>query len=301
MQKLLKYMSAAMAITTGISILACGGGTTPQGGETCTFDDECSPGYICDRNLNECVEGCIDDNDCYEGEFCLPRQGADGYSCQIPSNNTTNNTTANNITTGECTPDTQLQDCGEEGFCNELGECEYPMTSMTYRAVYIEDTSTGEAACNNSDPGSDIIDVYLLNSGGEAVGYATLINWFEGDQPSGNDYSFAGNFDGAPSGVNVGQECTDTLGESDALALGCLGGLLVQFVDSSMQPIDLQQGDRVAVFEYGSNCPTGSDTDSYEVYLCTDNADAVDNASSTSCTSFLGGGEGYVDVSVSLP
>ena len=120
--------------------------------------------------------------------------------------------------------------------------------------------------------------------------------------PAGNMYQ-GGNLDGAPASVTTTNQCTETLsGSSNALSLGCFGYVLMTFQGTGGGTVNLENGQQVAVFEYGSNCPTGSAADTYEVNLCTDTEAAVDNADSSSCTVVLGSNaEGYQTFSVGVP
>lgn len=97
-----------------------------------------------------------------------------------------------------------------------------------------------------------------------------------------------GNLDGAPDGVTPTNQCPETLGASNALALGYFGYVLMTFQDLGGSLIELEQGQQVAVFEYGSNCPTGSAVDTCEASLCTDTSAVVDDLDISSCNVVLG-------------
>lgn len=284
----LKVIGASISALVGISILACGGGLGNTGGGTpCTLDLDCAPGQVCSQDLNVCEETCVDDNDCALDEQCLPRRGnAQGNTCQFPQSSNNPNP---NTTTAECV---ENEDCiaGDlEGVCLE-GVCDYPTPQTTYRWILISDTSAGADACDNTDPGSDIMGVRLLDDQGQLVGWGSAGNDMLGEGAD-NKYPTSVRLDGQPNGLTA-QECPEgRLSElsPEPFALGCGGWVLIEFVDSASNPVNIELGSTIEVLEYGPNCG-GSNADSYEVYLCTDSADAR-GGSDASCTSAIGGSQ----------
>ena len=284
MRNMLKYGGAIMAIATGISILACGGGTGP-GGETCTFDDECTAGFVCDQGTNTCLESCVEDLECDIGFTCQQRGGnAGGNTCQPEPTDFNNSTPVNNISTVECV---ESEECtaGEDGFCDE-GVCTYPMPESTYQVIKIEDTSSGSAACEPSsgDPGSDIIAVALSNENGQTIGWGTVVNQQLGSG-SNNMFTDFSRIDGNPQSLRAGQCPEETVfANTDVYAMGCGGWLTTRFLDADGNPLNIEQGFIVEVFEYGAMCSkSGGDdntgSDQYEVYLCEDSAAAINGGS----------------------
>ena len=299
----LKALGATASALIGLSILACGGGLGNSGGGTpCTLDSDCSADQVCSQSDNVCQYTCVDDSECYLGEQCLPRGGnAVGNTCQVSSddNSTTNNTTTNNTTTVECTVN---EDCiaGDlEGVCID-GVCDYPTPDTTYNWILISDTSAGAEACDNTDPGSDIMGVRLLDEQGQLVGWGSAGNDQQGTGEDMNKYPTTVRLDGQPHGL-TSLECPDgRLSElsPEPFSLGCGGWVLIEFYDSVGTPVAITERSRIEVLEYGSNCG-GSDADSYDVLLCTDSEEAR-GGSDASCSTELGMGlEGFGSISVS--
>ncbi|MEC9442304.1 MAG: hypothetical protein VYE40_14455 [Myxococcota bacterium] len=295
MRTALKYLGSIMAVATGISILACGG-TGTQGGEACTFDDECSAGFVCNE-FNECEAGCNTDSDCPVGSVCVERQNnSPGGLCDAggsvnnfnPNNFNPNNTNAGCSTNEECTADV-------DGVCID-GACEYPDNQSMYKVIMIQDTSEGEAACspNTSDPGSDLIAVTLSDSNGQTLGWGEAVNQNLGEGDN-NDFISPGRLDGNPQSLASGQCPNEAFDDSGVYSMGCGGWITIKFSDAQGVPLDITQGSIIEVYEYGGFCARSMSNDSegadeYEVLLCTDSASAL-NGSEASCDYYISSGE----------
>jgi len=299
MRTALKYLGSLMAVATGISILACGGSSTP-GGEACTFDDQCSAGFVCNE-FNECEQGCNTDDDCPFGSVCVARAGgAPGGLCDAggtSNNSTVNNSTINNSTVNnggaacttneECTADVN-------GVCFE-GQCEYAMPQTEYKVVMIQDISSGEAACspNTSDPGSDIIAVTLSDANGQTIGWGEAVNQNLGEGDN-NNFISPGRLDGSPQSLADGQCPNESFNDSNVYSMGCGGWITIKFSDSQGVPLNIEQGSLIEVYEYGGFCATSMSNDSegadeYELILCTDSQSAL-NGSDASCDFYISSG-----------
>lgn len=287
------------ALTVG-SILACG---SPTGGTPCTTDADCQDNFICDGELNECVETCTNDDECDPNDECVVPPGSSGSQKICYTRSEKNNKNNENK---ECANN---EDCGdvEQFLCNAQNKCEaIAAPSTQYYVIKVEDTSTGDDACKASDPGSDILFARLLDSSGDVLGYGSQIalEFGEAKNAKGNIYQdYAHLSGGRPSGLEAGAEqCPDgPFKEASLVALGCSGKVIFEFLDGTDKPIVLKADMKVEVGEFGPNCG-GSDADTYEVALCTDTKSAK-NGSFSSCTNVLGSSfnSGFVSVGVDLP
>lgn len=306
MNNVMKYLAAAMVISTGISIIACGGTTNSGslGGDDCTFDTDCPLGTVCATDINQCVDTCVDDTDCSEGE-CLPRLNAttDEKTCQYAEDPINNNPNVNNMMSGECTPETQLEVCGEDGICGDDGFCVDLSGGNTNSGtpndlywIMVEDTSVGDEACAQTDPGSDILGLRLNAADGQLLAWGTAYQFELGQTDGGkeNKYISTGRIDGTGQDLTETDQCPDSelkFADIQPYSMGCGGWMLVTF-ETSDGPVLLEQGQNLEVLEYGQVCG-GSPVDSYQVYLCTDSAGA-DGGSNASCTEAIGNeSEGY--------
>lgn len=287
------------ALTIG-SILACGGTT---GGTPCTTDEDCQDNFICDSELNECVETCVSDDECDLADECKIPPGSSGsQKICLPRESTSNN--MNNPMM--CTTN---EDCGdvEQFFCNDQQKCEAFMTpDKQYYIIRVEDISVGDDACEKfADPGSDILYARVTDSGGDVLGYGQQVALEFGDESStrGNNYQDFSHLNGSePPDLDGTLECPNgEFKNASLVALGCGGRVNFEFISSSTgMPIKLTADMKVEVAEYGPNCG-GSDADRYEVALCTDTADAK-NGSFASCTQVLSGSnQGFTSVDIRLP
>lgn len=278
---------------TVASIIACGGDPSLQ--EECTFDDECSFG-VCDTETGFCVDTCLSDSDCAQGEICDVRPNAPGTTdktCQIDPNNNNN---------GQCQDN---EDCNANEVCVS-GACVPTQQEEIYRYIMIEDTSTGRDSCESRtsnglyDAGSDIFAVELLDAQGQVIGYGQTVDYREG---SGRiDTTDFGILDGTPRNVDQ-RDCPvavdgTSFRTDSVVSLGCGGHLLLSLTGSNGQPVSLQNGMSIFVGEYAPVCNqnAGSSTgsDRYTVNVCLD-TDSAANQSVSSCTRQLGspiGGNG---------
>ena len=294
MDKKTGFIAAYLGAFTLASILACGGGL--GGGEPCTIDDDCPGGYVCDQDINECVETCTTDIECAADEKCLPRPNVSSglRTCQFdntqPNNNNPNNN-PNNTNQDECQT---ADDCGDPDafFCNDQKKCEPFAVVPDSFVIQIQDTTTNNAACTNNDPGSDFIFARVVNSRGEILGYGQQIV-VEITEINKNRYQgYASLFNGNPPDLSGGEQCPSAgFKEGSVVAVGCFGYILTQFVDNQGAPIPLRSGLTIEVGEYGTQC-NGSNDDSYEVSVCTDTA-AARQADPSSCSRKLGTARGF--------
>jgi hypothetical protein len=264
------------------------------GREGCSADYECLTGQVCDRELGACLDTCVNDNDCFRGEECVPRPGdASTRVCRAkePGDACVDNS--------EC-----VNPEGIEGVCVQ-GECDYPVEpSELYQWLMVLDESSGDEACNQTDPGSDIMGVRVLDENGQLLGWGDAGNNVQGF--SGieiNRYETTARLDGTSNGFD-GRSCPDAgsrLSEltPPPLSLGCGGWVMLRFIDATGNRVDITDGLRIEVLEYGPTCG-GSNADSYSIYLCTDSVGAQ-GGDDTSCTLGVGGVQGgFSSVEVSL-
>jgi hypothetical protein len=277
--------SVAMTVA---SILACGD-TALQ--EDCTFDEDCSAGYICDGAEGFCVQTCASDTECSSGEICAPRASAPNgdKTCQADPN----------VNNGDCQDN---EDCNSNEICIN-NACVVPnQPTDIYRYIQILNTSSGSDSCDSKtsnglfDAGSDIFMVTLLDSSGTAIGYAEAIDY---EQGSGRvDTTDFGILDGNPPNVD-NRDCPAAEGGTSfrtdsVVSLGCGGYLLLGFKGTNGL-VNIENGMQIFVGEYAPICnqngtnPTGSDT--YVVSICTD-TDAASNQNVSSCTKQVGGRSG---------
>lgn len=302
MESKFHFIGAGISLAIGISILACGGGTNTGGGDPCTFDSECSIGQVCSQDLNVCEETCVDSNDCFAGESCLPRLNADGNTCQFDSTGGDTDM-GGGVTPGACTENEECID-GVDGVCFQ-GMCDYPTPDeTTYRWIMIADESSGDDACDQTDPGSDIMGVRLLDESGQLIGWGDAGNESLGTSGSKtNKYDTTARLDGQPNGLSS-QSCPESgsrLSEltPPPLSLGCGGWVLINFLDTAGTAVDIENGHRIEVLEYGSTCG-GSAFDKYSVYICEETASAQGGSEST-CNLGVGGQtEGFGSVTVDI-
>lgn len=255
----------------------------------CTADYECAEDQVCDQALKVCEFMCTGGSDCLASEACIPRPGDVGTSiCRVKEPDCMSN--------DECT-------AGDDGMCVD-GECEYSNPSTAYQWIMILDESFGDAACNQTDPGSDIMGVRVLDGTGQLLGWGSAGNEAQGD--SGNQfnrYDTSIRLDGTSNGF-AGRSCPDAgtrLSElmPPPLSLGCGGWVLIEFISAVGDRVEITDGLRIEVLEYGPTCG-GSSDDSYSVYLCTDGQGA-EGGDDTSCTLGVGGVQGgFSSVEVSL-
>lgn len=285
------YLGSICSVAmTVVSIIACGDPSL-SGEEECTFDTDCSAGYICDGESGFCVQTCATSAECNADEVCQPRASTPNgdKTCQ-----------ADNTSTGECEDN---EECNSNEVCVN-NSCE-PINEPqdVYRYIQIQDTSSGNSSCNSKtenglfDAGSDIFSATLLNSGGQVIGYALAIDYVQG---TGNiDTADSSILDGGPRNLDS-RTCPASDGTSgfrsdSVVSLGCGGHLLIGFQGDNGQLVNITNGMQVEVGEYAPFCnKNGGDTagsDRYVVNICLDTASAA-NLSDDSCTRQLGSAAG---------
>ncbi len=293
-------------------------GTSLAGlGEPCTVDENCDAGagLVCSVEEQLCIETCIDDLDCAVEEVCVPRANGDRITiCQSNSDYCDDDEACE---TGQvCVSNSCIDredECTEDGDCNGVNEVCEPESvqdptlvckdrGTVYHWIQIQDTSTGFDACEQTDPGSDLMGARLVDNTGQTLGWASAGNESYGD--SGfeiNIYDSSERLDGTAHGFE-GRECPDPGSRLSELmpppmSLGCGGWVLLEFLDAQGEQLDILPGMSIEVLEYGSSCG-GSMADAYEIYLCENSLDA-NNGSASSCFTIVGGvQEGFTSVIV---
>jgi hypothetical protein len=318
MRKQVKAVSAIVGLSMGLFILAgndgCGG-VGGIGGEPCTFDSECPAGNVCDGEVSgTCVPTCIEDSDCFPEETCQTRDSDPTIKlCVVDQGTTDSCTTVDDCpnaddyvcTAGQCqdisggNTCTTVDDCPnaddyvcEDGACKSITDNNTNNVANPIFVIQIEDVTTDSDACSATtnglgDGGSDITYARLLDAQGEVLGFAEQVDC---SPAAGSEYTNCGHIDGNAPDIGAdscpiedgGRFRLDTI-----FSTGCGGYLLVQFLDKdSGQPIPISAGQQIEVGEFGPNCG-GSGDDLWQVYLCTDTADAR-AFSTTSCTEPVG-------------
>jgi hypothetical protein len=238
--------------------------------QSCLLDTDCDPGLVCESDI--CVQTCATVADCPVGDRCVarPSGGAENV-CEVDpdfNNSTNNNSTNTNNTNNTTTPSVYV--------------------------VLITDVSSGDS-CTGDDPGSDIVFAALETLEGTVLGYGSL----DYDGITGGDantFSAGLNLDGsAPSFTGTCPEFDET----SVTALGCGGEIGVRFYDDNNTPIPIVAGTmQVRVFEFGSQCSTGSTSDEFEISVCTDTDAVVNDGNTTSCGASRGGGSGEAVIEI---
>ncbi len=253
-------------------------------GDTCETVDDCPnvDDYVCTDgacveigggNTCETVDDCpnVDDYVCTDGA-CVEIGG--GNTCE---------------TVDDC-PNSDDYVC-DAGVCKSISENNNNVSNPIF-VVQIEDVTTDADACSATtnglgDGGSDLTYARLLDSDGQVLGFAEQVDCAPA---SGSEYTNCSHFDGAAPDIgddscpieDGGRFRLDTI-----FSTGCGGYILVQFLDKdSGQPIPISPGNQIEVGEFGPNCG-GSGDDLWQVYLCTDTADAREFGTS-SCTEPVG-------------
>ncbi|TXD38053.1 hypothetical protein FRC98_03910 [Lujinxingia vulgaris] len=261
----------------GLGLLAACG-EIDNGEESCTFDDDCTGGQVCDLTI--CVDTCESTADCSTGEECVARPGgAEGMVCRAAEE-----------------PGDDCRDAGNECsdglICDEFtGDCVEPgQETPEYYTVRINDVTDVEAPdrCEDSTfgyntAGAKIMYVQLQDSTGAVIAYGTSVG---ADYAQGTD--FINDFDvidgAAPNLVDQcpvdeafvrgddGTEFDTNFTDQTVVALGCGGSLYVQFLDGNDDPILLDESHTITVGEFGPACNDTAQTaaDYYDVYICTD-------------------------------
>ncbi len=235
--------------------------------ESCLTDTDCPTGDVCEGEV--CTPECVDSSTCSAGQICVSRPGGGaGNICQDDpnANNVNNSNNANNS--------------------NNLNNLNNVNNSTSYFLAEIRDTTGTE--CDGTDPGSDIIYVSLEEADGTILGFGALVD--DGTTGDNNENNLGANLDGNPPGST--ETCPD-FNDGTVTALGCGGFVTVEFLDDLGQRVGGGSGQQIRVFEFGTQCATGTDTDEYDIYLCTDPSNTPG-----SCSINIGGGSGEIAATI---
>ena len=289
-----------MAMVAGVfGAIALGSGCTDP--NTCTFDDDCDAGEVCNTASSTCEAGdtsCTTSADCAEGQFCIA--GESGNTCGAAADCNDLVDENKDVACGAdevCNADGcgAAADCSAEAdpaaFCAsqlglgegmtaacEDGVCVEDTPEDTFRYVLISDISTEGCEDTNADgeydPGSDIMYVELRDANGQTLAWGSTAEYEQADDPN-NDYTDSSIIDGmAPSLIADGSEddgCPDAADRFNAMtvvSLGCGGSLLVGFDAPIYDDYVINVGEYAPICNQNTGgSPTGS-TDKYEVKLC---------------------------------
>lgn len=210
------------------------------------------------------------------GEYCLLNAGPKGFNaCGVPR-------TCDEIITGERKVFCEALE--PNSTCDPISPvrqgCKPPIAppSGDYSWIQIKDLSSGDEACNQTDPGSDIMGVRLLSNSGEILAWGSAgadMQGTSGDKD--NRYSLTTRLDGEAHGFsNSSCPAPDTVLSElmpPPYSTGCGGWVLIMFEDEFQVPISLETGMRIEVLEYGLMCG-GKDNDLYTINLCTSTSGA---------------------------
>lgn len=257
---------------------------------TCLLDTDCVAGEVCE--LEACVATCTSDADCLADELCRPRVNGQGTTCQVGnSNNASLGCDAQRDPNAFCEAL-----AGVGAFCDTAsGDCVGDTEPSIFIAQIQDVTSRTDLCEGTNDPGSDIQGVELLDEFGNSIGWGSLVA--ENVVLDGNIQANFEVIDGTPPALD-GDGCVDSF-SGNVLALGCVGSIAVEFLDESANPVALQDGFSISVYEYGEVCSTGVEGDEYTVSTCSDTAGAR-NGDEGSCSNVLGSGEGLSTFTVNL-
>jgi len=202
------------------------------------------------------------------------------------TNNSTNN--ANNTTNNQTNNATNNQTNSATNNTTNNVTNNGTNTAVPNYVALITDRTSGDV-CNGPDPGSDIIYVALEDNTGKVLGYGNLkYNGITGDS---NEFDIGANLDGtAPS------EACPEFSADNVTSLGCGGSIGLMFLDADANLVAIEPGMQIRVSEFGQQCPTGSNDDEFEIFICTDTNAVVNNNVLTSCAQSLGGGSGEITV-----
>ena len=112
---------AGLLLAAGLVALGCEGGERLR--TFCTGDDDCPPGYRCDRDSGRCL--CASDDVCGPEEYCAPdgvcrRRMACDTNLDCPEDTFCDSTTGNCIELGKCTDD---KHCPLGQICSQAFSC----------------------------------------------------------------------------------------------------------------------------------------------------------------------------------
>lgn len=261
----------------GLGLLAACGEIDSE--ESCTFDDDCTGGQVCD--LTVCVDTCETNEDCSGTDECVARPGgAEGMVCRAAEE------------PGDDCRDADFAGCADDLICDEFtGQCVPPgEETPNYYTVRINDVTDVEAPDRCDDTtygygtaGAKVMYVQLRDTTGAVIAYGTAVG---DDIAAGSD--FINTFDvidgAAPNLVDQcpadeafvrgdnGNDITTNFTDQTVVALGCGGSLYVQFEDENGDLILLDESHTITVGEFGPACNDTAQTeaDYYDVYICTD-------------------------------
>lgn len=247
-------------------------------GEYCNMEGMCGSGdafcdarFVYNHDDKLCVFSCESDEDCEStDEACLPQAAQSGPSCQI------------------------IESCDQasspDAWCQrQQGSLRYACTNqscqMVERAstvIQILDLTTGNACSATREglrePGADIVSLELFDADGVLIGHGRIedVSFGAGD----SDFISTAHLDGQEPAIDNGgcplpNDAGTRFRQDAVLSLGCGGYAFFQFIDASLDPIELAPGMTIGVSEYGPLCddPDSADEqgeDRYEVYLCED-------------------------------
>ncbi|RVU42562.1 hypothetical protein EA187_15335 [Lujinxingia sediminis] len=260
----------------GLGLLAACGEIDSE--ESCTFDDDCTGGQVCD--LTVCVDTCETNADCSGTDECVDRPGgAEGKVCRAAE------------APGDDCRDADFGDCPDGQVCNDVsGQCVEPGEGPAeYYTVRINDVTDveGDDRCGDTTygyatAGAKIMYVELKDDSGviaygEAVGDditagSDFINTFDVIDGSAPDLVDQCPADEAFVRLDNDNEITTNFTDQTVVALGCGGSLYVQFRDENDNLIALDESHTINVGEFGPACNATAQTsaDYYDVYICTD-------------------------------
>lgn len=301
--KLLMTFTTRLALSSSLLFFACGDvepkpkelppnlstnntSTNNQGTNNvftfCVLDVDCVAGEVCENEV--CTPTCETDEDCGAGEFCETRINGPGMYCEFGE-------PANNVLTPGCvnqdSPDEYCESMlGSGATCDTAtDECVQPEPAIF--AVQIADVTTATSACDTSSPGSDIYAVELRDDQGNTLGWGSLVA--ENVIITGNLELAFESLDGIAPTLD-GDGCVDRL-SGNVLSLGCTGSIAVDFLDAAANPVPLETGQTVTVYEYGATCSADTTTDEFTVFTCS-NIAAVRDGDTSDCTNRIGTGTG---------
>ena len=148
--------------------------------------------------------------------------------------------------------------------------------------VAIYDTSSGFDACNGWDSGSDIFAVGLEDATGREIAWGNVVA--DGIVWEGNEFGSTHVLDGSPPDDDIPGYCPLDFNDDTVVTLGCGGWIAVEFLDenSRLVRLDATAGQQVRVYEYSTQCSTGSIDDSYDAVVCRDTS-AIRRGDDSSC------------------
>ncbi len=240
-------------------------------GNSCVTQSDCGADQVCDGGL--CTDICATDAECGTGFTCEAATDGTGKVCK-ESASTTGGTSTTTDTTGGTTT---------------------PVEGNTYNYMMVLDTTAG-AGCDNSDPGSDLMYIQLLDDSGTGLAFAETVSDEEGtaDNDNVNEFIDSSILDGAAPTLKD-ESCVDGFTDVNVYSLGCDGKVSFKFKSSTPAPFTVIGGEHsVVVGEYGTQCD-GSADDSYELYGCTDDVDAAAGGFDSCTVLISGSGEGITN------